>query len=116
MKPRIVAKVVQLLVIGVIFLAGFGQAVHYLWNWLMPEIFGLHAITYWQSIGLLGLAWLLFGGFGWMGGPRRHFRGGPMGRRLRHMSPEQREQFFQTVLDSLGPRGTTGAAPQESKS
>jgi len=56
MKPRIVVKVIELLVIGAIFFAGFGQAVHYLWNWLMPEIFGLHAITYWQSIGLLGLA------------------------------------------------------------
>ena len=115
MKQRMVAKVIQLLIIGAIFLAGFGQAVHYLWNWLMPEIFGLHAISYWQAIGLLGLAWLMFGGFGWLGGPRRHFRGGPMGRRLRHMSPEQRERFFQTVLDSLEPRGSAGARPQESK-
>jgi hypothetical protein len=115
MKKRIVVRITGLLVMGIIFFAGFGQAVHFLWNWLMPEIFGLHAITYWQSIGLLGLAWLLFGGFGWLGGPRRHFRGGPMGRRLRHMTPEQRERFLQMVLESLEPRGTPGAAPQESK-
>jgi len=115
MKPSIVKHVVGLMIVAIIFFAGFGQAVHYLWNWLMPEIFGLHAITYWQSIGLLGLAWLLFGGFGWLGGPRGRFRGGPMGRRLRHMTPEQRERFFQTVLDSLEPRGNPGAAPQESK-
>ena len=115
MTRRIVKGIVGFLVMAIIFLAGFGQAVHYLWNWLMPGIFGLHIITYWQSIGLLGLAWLLFGGFGWLGGPRRHFRGGPMGRRLRHMTPEQRERFFQTVLESLEPRGTPGAAPEASK-
>ena len=112
MKRRIVGRIVGLFVVAIIFFAGFGQAVHYLWNWLMPEIFGLHAITYGQSIGLLGLAWLLFGGFGWLGGPRRHFRGGPMGGRLRHMTPEQRERFFQTVLESLEPRGTPGAAAE----
>jgi hypothetical protein len=116
MHRRWIKMVVGMIIAGIIFFAGFGQAVRYLWNWLMPEIFGLHAITYWQAIGLLGLTWLLFGGFGWLGGPRRgHFRGGPMGRRLRHMTPEQRERFFQTVLESLEPRGTPGAAPQESK-
>jgi hypothetical protein len=116
MKPKWMVNVVKLLVVAVIFFAGFGQAVHYLWNWLMPEIFGLHPITYWQSIGLLGLTWLLFGGFGWLGGPRRRFSGGPMGRRLRHMSPEQRDRFLQTVLESLGerdsPSGTQTAGAQ----
>jgi hypothetical protein len=33
----LVAEVVLFLLIAV---AGFGQAVHYLWNWLMPELFG----------------------------------------------------------------------------
>ena len=112
---RIVGRVVGLFVMAIIFFAVFGQAVHYLWNWLMPEIFGLHAITYWQAIGLIGLTWLLFGGFGWLGGPRRRFRGGHFGGRLRHMTPEQRERFFQTVLESLEPRGNAGAAPQESQ-
>ena len=94
--------VVGMIIVGIIFFAGFGQAVHYLWNWLMPEIFGLHAISYWQAIGLLGLTWLLFGGFGWLGGPgRRHFRGGPMGRRLRHMTPEQRDTLLVHELAHL---------------
>jgi len=34
-----------------------------LWNWLIPELFGLDAITYWQSAGLLVIAKILFGGF-----------------------------------------------------
>ena len=31
-----------------------------LWNWLMPTIFGLTKITYWQSLGLLILSSILF--------------------------------------------------------
>lgn len=43
----------------VLFLLGF--VVAWLWNWLMPEIFGLPTITYWQAWGLLVLAHLLIG-------------------------------------------------------
>lgn len=31
-----------------------------LWNWLMPTIFGLTTITYWQGFGLWILCDLLF--------------------------------------------------------
>ncbi|HKJ86096.1 MAG TPA: hypothetical protein VKA06_08465 [Spirochaetia bacterium] len=31
-----------------------------LWNWLMPEIFGLTRITYWQAWGLFLLFSILF--------------------------------------------------------
>lgn len=41
----------------------FGMAVKLLWNWLMPAIFGLPAITFWQAFGLLALCKILFGGF-----------------------------------------------------
>ncbi|WP_185212524.1 hypothetical protein [Sphingobacterium mizutaii] len=37
----------------------------FLWNKLMPEIFGLKTIDYWQALGLFILSKLLFGrGFG----------------------------------------------------
>lgn len=38
----------------------FGFFVMLLWNWLMPAIFGLPAITYWQAWGLVLLSHLLF--------------------------------------------------------
>jgi len=38
----------------------FGFFVMLLWNWLMPTIFGLGTIGYWQAWGLLLLAHLLF--------------------------------------------------------
>ena len=37
-------------------------AVSALWNGLMPAIFGLPTITYWQALGLMALSWILFGG------------------------------------------------------
>jgi hypothetical protein len=93
----------------VIFVLGFGTGVHYLWNWLMPSLFGLHAITFWQAVGLLGLSWILFRGpmmfarRGWGGGGRR-------AERLRQwaaMTPEQREQFRR------GMKGRCGRVPPE---
>jgi len=43
---------------GLLFL--FGWIVMLLWNWLMPDIFGLKRITYWQAWGLLALSTILF--------------------------------------------------------
>jgi hypothetical protein len=48
--------------IGLFFLCGW--VVMLLWNWLMPDIFGLKRLTYWQGWGLLVLSHLLFKGFG----------------------------------------------------
>ena len=55
------------IVLGVIgftaFAFLFGAVVMWLWNWLMPVIFHLGVITYWQAVGLAILGRLLFGGF-----------------------------------------------------
>jgi hypothetical protein len=51
-----------LLVIGVLMLAVilFGAPLMVLWNWLMPTMFGLSEITFWQACGLQLLATILF--------------------------------------------------------
>lgn len=49
----------------------FGYVVMLLWNWLMPDIFGLGVITFWQAVGIVVLAKLLFGGVGGGGGKGR---------------------------------------------
>ncbi|HPG40107.1 MAG TPA: hypothetical protein PLP19_10085 [bacterium] len=41
----------------------FGIFVKLLWNWLMPTIFGLATITFWQAWGLLVLSHILFKSF-----------------------------------------------------
>ena len=47
-------------ILGIGLLALFGFFVMLLWNWLMPEIFGLKQLNYWQAWGLLVLCWILF--------------------------------------------------------
>ena len=37
---------------GLALLALLGWVVMLLWNWLMPEIFGLPSVSYWQAWGL----------------------------------------------------------------
>ena len=61
--------------IGIAFFIAFllfiflgGIVVQWLWNWLMPGIFGLRALTFWEALGLLALSRILFGGFGRGGG------------------------------------------------
>jgi len=49
------------LALAVLFAFVFGIVVRALWNWLMPDIFGLPTITYWQAFGLVILAKLLLG-------------------------------------------------------
>jgi hypothetical protein len=49
---------------GIALLAVFGLFVMLLWNWLMPDIFGLKRVNYWQAWGLLVLSWILFKGIG----------------------------------------------------
>jgi hypothetical protein len=51
-----------LLLIGILILACmlFGGPLMILWNWLMPTIFGLPYITFWQACGLQLMAALLF--------------------------------------------------------
>jgi hypothetical protein len=50
----------------------FGYVVMLLWNHLMPEAFGLPAVSYWQGVGLLLLARILTGGIGHGHGRRGH--------------------------------------------
>jgi high-affinity Fe2+/Pb2+ permease len=38
----------------------FGLILMWLWNWLMPEIFGLPLINFWQAWGLVIIAHILF--------------------------------------------------------
>ncbi len=65
-----------------------------LWNYLMPVIFHLGAITFWQAMGIFVLSKILFGfgKGGHRGGGGAWMRHG-MAEKLKHMSPEEREKF-----------------------
>lgn len=51
-------------IMAILFAIAIGFVIMLLWNWLMPELFGLTEISYWQAVGLLILSKILFGG-GW---------------------------------------------------
>jgi cytochrome b subunit of formate dehydrogenase len=88
-----------------------GWIVQYLWNWLLPTLFGWRTITFWQALALLVLCRILFGGFS-SGGHRGMGMG--MRRRMRErmeerwaerwekMTPEERETFRHGVQARCG--------------
>ncbi|GHV56696.1 hypothetical protein FACS1894182_03790 [Bacteroidia bacterium] len=83
---------------GLAVVAGFSAVVMVLWNGLMPAIFGLVAINFWEALGLLVLVRILFGGFSGLGG---HWRMGmhrhhhnPIREKWMEMTPEERKEFM----------------------
>lgn len=104
------ARFVQIAVMATLAMFLFGFIVMQLWNWLMPAIFGLRLITFWQALGLVILSKILFGGFHSHAGKRgrwRRWRG--MRDRWEQMTPEEREKFRE------GMEGFCRAAKSEPK-
>ncbi len=89
----------------------FTFVVMWLWNWLMPVIFSLHAISFWQALGLLVLSKILFGGFHGRPGFGMHWRQRMM-ERWEQMTPEEREKFRTGMRWGCGPLGSSPDAPQ----
>jgi hypothetical protein len=98
-----ICKGLMMLVLVAVLAVLLGFVVEHLWNWLMPGIFGLRRITYWQAVGLLLLSKLLLGGFyprGGGGGKRRWER--KMEKRWGGMSAEEREAFRAGMREKHG--------------
>jgi hypothetical protein len=90
-----VFQISGVILFGAAAVAAFGAVVMSLWNWLMPCIFGLAAINFWQALGLFLLAKILFGSFGY------HFHGNMKGRyptqlheKWMKMTNEERKEFM----------------------
>lgn len=72
-SPGEIAGWVILAVLGIGALAIlFGFIIMWLWNWLMPDLFGLTTITYWQAVGLFILSKILIGCGGGKGHKSKH--------------------------------------------
>lgn len=76
-----------------------------LWNALIPAIFGIGIITFWQAMGIIVLAKILFGG--------PHGRPGGFPRRPRYKDREDwkqhmREKFAEDNFGGRGPHGRPG--------
>ncbi len=104
-------KALKIAVIVAAAVLVFGFVTMHLWNWVVPAVFGLHAITFAQALGLLVLGKILFGGFHrhghgcGRGGWKRH-----MEERWERMTHEERERFRAGMR---GRRGCGFGPPQE---
>ena len=106
-------KGVAFFIIGT-FLFGFISMS--LWNALIPDLFHGPVITYWQSLGLLILGKLFFGGFGGKGGCHKRHRhwtkewgkdwetyngwrtwGEGWEEKIKNMTPAEREDWKRTM-------------------
>ncbi len=104
-------KVLKIVAIGVVAITVVGFVVMDLWNWLIPALFGLRTLDFWQALGLLILSKILFGGF-----RGRPGYGGPWRRRVterwQEMTPEEREHFRSSMRHRCQPKAGPGESPE----
>ena len=96
MKKWMFVKAVKFVLFAAAAGIVFGYVLMWLWNALIPDIFHANPISFWQGIGLLVLAKLLFGGFGhkmgghqWKGGRWKY----KLEQKMANMTPEERQEF-----------------------
>ncbi|MDE1156404.1 MAG: hypothetical protein PW735_11850 [Acidobacteriaceae bacterium] len=118
-------RILKVIVCVFLGLLAFGVITQFLWNRLMPELFGLKTVTFWQAVGLVILGKILLGGFHHHGGMgysqqrrerqewKRHMKA-----RWAGMSPEERQRFRAAMKDkwdkSCGPQWMRDAAKWDS--
>jgi hypothetical protein len=87
-------KLVFMIPMGIAAIALFafigGEVVKLLWNWLMPALFGLPVLSFWQALGLLALSRILVGGHGLSRS------------RSRRYTPEEKQRFRRVMRDRFG--------------
>jgi hypothetical protein len=97
---------VRILVFGIAFAAIVGLVTLALWNAVMPAIFGLPAINFWQALGLLLLSRLLLGRFGGWG---RRMSKARFVRGWKGLTPEERQRF----RDAMGGHRPAGCGSEQ---
>ena len=95
MKKFWIKKGLMILIFGTAAVLLFGWVVMSLWNGILPAVIGVKAISFLQSLGILILSKILFGGFG---GSKGGWRGSTawkekMKGRWDKMTPEEKEKF-----------------------
>ncbi|MGD9902226.1 MAG: hypothetical protein AB7U83_02055 [Vicinamibacterales bacterium] len=105
MRKGTLVMLAPLMVLGLAAVAALaGFVVQWLWNALVPELFGGPALTFWQALGLLALSRILFGTTTMRGSHRRHWRRRAAARwrqrweeRLATLTPEERARFREVM-------------------
>jgi hypothetical protein len=111
MRAHGIRRVLKFVLFGVLAGGIFGFVVMWLWNHLMPALFGLHSLGFWQALGLLILSKILFTGFHGRPGFSHDWRMRFI-RRWDQMTPEEREAFRAGLREGCKPSGPSPAAPK----
>lgn len=79
---------------AILFVFVLGTVVMFLWNAILPDLVGVKPIQFWQAIGLLILSRILFGGFKFGSGAKKHHaRRRQWKEKWTNMSEEERAAF-----------------------
>lgn len=110
------ARISKWVLVCAVFVLLFGYITMALWNWLIPSIFNLRSITFWESLGLLLLFKILFGSWG-RGGWGKHTNGSlhwkhRYQQKLSELSPEDRERFKARMWEKWCPQKKTSDGRQ----
>src|SRR5688572_19456639 len=103
MRRRRREKIPMIIFFGLVFLTAFTYLVMLLWNAILPDVLNAKPINFWQSLGLLLLAKILFGGFGGWRHKRRWREGMQM--KWQNMTPEERQKFKEEWKERCNWRG-----------
>jgi hypothetical protein len=114
MKKYRFLRVLKIGLFAILAVTVVSFVVMWLWNALMPALFALPGISFWQALGLLVLCKLLFGGI------RPHAGGGPRWRRRmlerwEQMTPEEREKFKEGMRRGCGSRRNEAVPNREAE-
>ena len=115
MKRYRLLRVLKFAVFAAVAVAAASFIVMSLWNVLMPAIFAVRAISFWQALGLLLLTKILFGRFGPAGGGAGSRWRRRMIDRWESMTPEEREKFKQGMRRGCGPRQNVATPNREAE-
>lgn len=106
MRGKNPAMIAGMVVLGIIGITGlfilFGFIIMWLWNWLMPELFGLTTLTFWQGVGLFLLSKILFGGFGGGSNKSKNQNNGKCRKRKNHHPDSSKWQHYNKFWDEEG--------------
>ncbi|GAB2791626.1 hypothetical protein HNQ93_003508 [Hymenobacter luteus] len=98
----------KFILFAALFIAAAGYLTMGLWNWLVPTLFHGPFITFWQTLGLLLLTRILFGGWGRGGrgaawARQRKLWKQKMESRMAGLTPEEQEKFRLKMQGACGP-------------
>ncbi|MEQ9300574.1 MAG: hypothetical protein RIF33_18525 [Cyclobacteriaceae bacterium] len=106
---------IKMIALFAVLFAALSAVVMLLWNWLLPELFDLPVISYWQAAGLLLLSKLIFGfGRGHKSHPAPQKWKAYWASKWSHIPPEDKMKWKETFAEKWGcPMEKTETKDQE---